>query len=185
MEAFISGLELSLDALEPAVDKLVSKSYNERVADATHLEKIKLTNGYTYILSSLLFAYLKSQGLDTSKHAIMLELDRCKSYMKRLKDLELKDDKELLQKEQDAALVQRFMKSQLQGNSTLVTGVQEPAISRVQFQGKHKVFTDDSDDEPSKPTKLSKDTSQDTKSNKTAKPAKVTKPKSKKLKKSN
>lgn len=181
VKAFVLNLDHSLDELEPFVEKLATKSLTERLSEVPALERAKLANGYTYILSSLLFAYLKSRGVDTSKHDIMGELNKCKSYMKRLKDLETVDSQENGKLKREKAMVDRFMKTQLSGNSTVVTGVQEPAISRVSFEGKHTKFADNkstSDDDDAKPLEVKA-----IKPSKSGKLGKVTKPDTKKKQK--
>ncbi|ODV93933.1 hypothetical protein PACTADRAFT_4830 [Pachysolen tannophilus NRRL Y-2460] len=142
VKSFVAQLDGSLDELEPLVLELCSKPLNERLRSLDRLERIKLTNNYSYILSSLVFSYLKTLGIDTDKHEIMAELNRVQSYMKRLKTLQAEQKRKQQELKENNESAKKFIKTQLSGNSIVVTGKQEPAISKVSFEGKHTRFNE-------------------------------------------
>lgn len=62
----------------------------------------------------------------------------------------------LIGKKVDTGAAKRFIEAALNngtGNSTVITGTPEPAISSVTFQGKHTKFEQDDSDDESKITK--------------------------------
>jgi exosome complex protein LRP1 len=48
-------------------------------------DQAKIYMLFAYALSSILFAHLKSSGIDTTNHPIMAELERIKSYMAKIR----------------------------------------------------------------------------------------------------
>ncbi|KAH3677152.1 hypothetical protein WICMUC_001907 [Wickerhamomyces mucosus] len=148
---FIKSLNGSLDSLDGDFKQLVGQSFEDRlnIADGP-LDRIKISNNYAYILTSLSFAYLKSIGIDTSKHPIMDDLNRVKSYVARLKEVENQSKNEEVKSEKDTEAAKRFINAALNsgtGNSTVVKGVPEPAISSASFKGTHTKFKDESSNE--------------------------------------
>lgn len=144
IKQYIQSLDHSVVELEPLINTLNGESFEDRLNQAsTPQEQIKIANGYAYILTSLSFAYLKSQGVDTNRHPIMADLQRVKSYMKRATDMKKPQEKPV-----DTAAAKRFIEAALNsgsGNSTVIKGTPEPAISAQSFKGTHTKFEDDND----------------------------------------
>ncbi|ODQ61376.1 hypothetical protein WICANDRAFT_61932 [Wickerhamomyces anomalus NRRL Y-366-8] len=158
VKQYIDALDVSLDEIEPIIKEISSKSFEDRINETSdEHEKIKISNSYAYLLTSLSFAFLKSKGIDTTNHPIMKDLARVKSYMNRAKEA-LNPSKE---KKVDTGVAKRFIEAALNsgtGNSTVVTGTPEPAISSASFQGKHTKFKDENEksDDESDDKKVSK-----------------------------
>lgn len=141
IKKFIDSLDGSIDDLHLKLQPIITKSLEEVVSDVqSPLEKIELYNNYSYVLISIIVAYLRSSGVDTTNHPIMKELDRVKLYMKRHKDLiTLKD-------ESDAATIQNTKEYLLKTLGTkavtenTISGQQEPAISSSNFKNTHTRF---------------------------------------------
>lgn len=146
---FAAALDGACAQLAPQVQVLISKSFEERCNECdTPLEEIQLANAYAYVVVSLCFAYLKSQGVDTTHHPIMRDLERVKSYMKRQKLVEQGKTEE-----DEAAVAVTGAKRFIEGVLGRSTG---PAISEDNFKGKHTKFDEGEADGESKSTSKSK-----------------------------
>lgn len=56
IKQYIDALDASLDDLEPAIQDLSAKSFEDRLNETSdEKEKIKIANGYAYLLTSLSF----------------------------------------------------------------------------------------------------------------------------------
>ncbi|SCU83711.1 LAMI_0C04280g1_1 [Lachancea mirantina] len=137
VKPYIKNLNNQLDLLEADLQKFSSKSLNEQLLLLTdEREKLELSNKYAYTLSSLLFAYMKV--LDVKDLGpVMTELDRVKQYMNTAKKLDARKADQDTRKEKQQEDARTTMSRALQGRRN------EPAISRVNFQGKHTRFEAD------------------------------------------
>ncbi|QEU61504.1 Lrp1 [Kluyveromyces lactis] len=135
IKPYISYLNKQVEQLSGEIGKLTSKSLDEQLLLLQdEKKKLDLSNKYAYVLSSLCFSYMKVLNIkDLSP--IMAELARCKSYMDKSKQLEAKKESE----EKDGMEQEEQAKRVLQ--SALGGGKIEPAISKVNFQGKHTKFS--------------------------------------------
>lgn len=140
IKKFIDSLDGSIDDLHLKLQPIITKSLDEVVSNVqSPVEKIELYNNYSYVLVSIIVAYLRSSGIDTTDHPIMKELDRVKLYMKRHKDLVTQDDTDAtrLKNTKDYLLKTLGTKSVTENTAS---GQQEPAISSANFQNTHKKF---------------------------------------------
>lgn len=175
VKLFIDSLDETIRQLHLDVEPIISKPLDELVASHTHspVEAVSFYNNYLYTLISVLFAYLKTLGVDTSQHPIMKELTRIKSYMRRGKELEARvnrseeDDKNNLQK------AQQFLENTLgvSGGASAPDDLKKPAISESNFKGKHTKFEEPKEPETTKvPVKVPKEPKQQTNKGKVGKP---------------
>lgn len=139
---FVESLNTSIGKLHDEIEPILTKPVEE-IASGTDspLDTIKVYNNFSYTLVSLIFSYLKIIGINTSEHPIGEDLNKIKSYMKRLKDMEANLTRQERHKNTDTAndyLVQTLGtkddKEQEKEDS--------PAISRLNFQGTHTKFDD-------------------------------------------
>lgn len=144
------SLRNSVKELSSAMQPMLGKSMDELLKEC-HLpkEEADFLNNYLYCTVSVIFAYLKAQGINTDGHPIMKELDRVKASMKKLKELDAKKEKaekdDIKNKEQAASYIQNTLGGQ---GAAVPDRSQSPAISAVHFQGKHTKFdNEDSDSE--------------------------------------
>ncbi|CCH44062.1 Exosome complex protein LRP1 [Wickerhamomyces ciferrii] len=142
IKQYITALDASLDDLEPAIKELSAKSFEDRINETSdEHERIKIANGYAYILTSLSFV--------------------------------------------DTAAAKRFIEAALNngtGNSTVITGTPEPAISSASFQGKHTKFQQSDNDSDEKNNKDNNDKIRNKQNKKIGNNDKVKKPKKDKKK---
>lgn len=130
IKKFLDSLNGSIDDLQDKLQPIIAKSLDEVVAEyESPLEKIEIYNSYSYVLISIVVAYLRSTGVDTTNHPIMKELQRVKQYMEKHKALIAKKNSG------DEAETKEYLQKTL-GNKP------EPAISSANFKetGKHKRF---------------------------------------------
>lgn len=130
VRAFLDSLDGSIEQLEDKLHGIITKSLDEVIAPIeSPIEKIEVYNNYSYVLVSIIYAYLKSSGVNTDNHPIMKELERVKVYMNRHKQMQL-------QKIQHD-------KSTLEESKNYINKVLEPpSISSANFQGKHKRYNE-------------------------------------------
>ena len=126
IKPYINNLKNRLQTLRPVLQQMVKESLNDKLIIMTsELDKLNLVNNYSYILNSLLFAYMKLLGCKDLDKTIMVELSRCKEYMQKAKNIQIKREKT----ENSNADKQTKLKS------TIVTSLkQETAVSKKNFQ---------------------------------------------------
>lgn len=151
VKLFIKSLDSSANKLSEQLKPLLSKSLDDQInLIEDPIAKIKFYNNYLYCLVSLIFAYLKSVGVDTNTHPIVKELARVKSYMNRLKELEAKiSSKDTTKEDSEAAknFLQNTLGGKINGGGAAVPeGLSKPAISKANF-GKHTKFDEKSEEE--------------------------------------
>ncbi|OLL23088.1 Exosome complex protein [Neolecta irregularis DAH-3] len=91
-----------------------SCSLAERTSKLPLLDRAQFYITLSYAILSTLFSSLKLQGVDTSSHPILKELDRVKMYSKKIKNIEELTAGRTLKVDQEAA--GRFLKAALVGN---------------------------------------------------------------------
>eukprot|EP01086_Lenisia_limosa_P006874 TRINITY_DN260_c0_g1_i1.p1 TRINITY_DN260_c0_g1~~TRINITY_DN260_c0_g1_i1.p1 ORF type:complete len:159 (+),score=50.43 TRINITY_DN260_c0_g1_i1:21-497(+) len=92
-----------IDVLEVALQPLLTSDLKQLNKDLPPLEAARLNVTSTYILNSLFFMLLKVQGVDTADHPIKAELEKVKTYMQKIKEVEEKDKKPTLVVDKSAA----------------------------------------------------------------------------------
>jgi exosome complex protein LRP1 len=78
-------LESSLNELETFLSRLDSVSYATLHENLTPIDQARFDLTATYTLNSLMWAYLRTRGMDPKQTQLKSELDRVKSYMDKLK----------------------------------------------------------------------------------------------------
>lgn len=126
IKPYINNLKRHLQTLRSDLQHMIKESLNDKLVIMTNeLDKLDLVNNYCYILNSLLFAYMKLLGCKHLDKTIMIELNRCKEYMQKAKNLQMKK----MKTESDNINKQTKLKS-----SIVASLKQEPAISKKHFQ---------------------------------------------------
>ncbi|ELU03495.1 hypothetical protein CAPTEDRAFT_102365 [Capitella teleta] len=105
----LSSFDESLSNFEELIKSLHETPLNQVQADMKPLDKAKLELVGVYALNSLYWMYLNIRGENPKEHSIRQELERVKSYMKRVKDITDKEKAPKLDK--DAS--KRFVRSAL------------------------------------------------------------------------
>ena len=78
-------LEASLNELEHFLSRLDSTSYATIHEGLTPLDQARFDLTAAYTLNSLMWAYLRTRGVDPKQTQLKSELERVKSYMDKLK----------------------------------------------------------------------------------------------------
>lgn len=146
IKGFVRSLEHSVEDLSEALEPVLNTSIEDMIAECTTpQQKVKVYNSYLYCVISILFAYIKSLGVNTDDHPVMNELTRIKQSMKALKDaeesLQKKSEDAKESKDQAKEFLQRALGTT--GGAAAPDSMKSPAISKVNFQGTHTKFTDD------------------------------------------
>lgn len=143
---YVSHLDRQLQELKPVLEGLNAKSLDEQLLLlGDERARLSLTNKYAYVLSSLMFAYMKVLNVK-EMGPVMGELARVKSYMDQAKKLDLSQEQQEQEKKKEQQKAKGLLQSAL-----------EPSISKVNFQGKHTKF-----DEQDKSQDESPETSRET-----------------------
>lgn len=137
IKPYIAHLNAQIKKLEGELTKLTSQPLDEQLLLLKDdKEKLNLSNKYAYVLASLLFSYMKVLGVKDIT-PVMSELERVKKYMNEAKALDQKDVKADKLKAEEQERAKKIIRNALDGRQT------GPAISRVNFEGKHTRFEDD------------------------------------------
>ncbi|KAL3232130.1 Exosome complex protein LRP1 [Nakaseomyces bracarensis] len=135
VKPYIKQLDRKLAELKPLVDGYMTTPLDEALLRETdELKRLKLVNNYSYVLSSLMFSYVKLlSGHDTEglNDKVMVELQRVRKYIERTKKLEQKLDKNVSDEE--------LRKKEVQGQ---IRKTLTPSISKQNFKNKHIKFDD-------------------------------------------
>lgn len=86
-DARASQLENSLNQLETFLARLDSTSYTTVHENLTPLDQARFDLTAAYTLNSLMWAYLRTRGVDPKQTQLKTELERVKSYMDKLKSV--------------------------------------------------------------------------------------------------
>ena len=78
-------LENSLAELETFLSRLDSVSYSTLHESLTPVDQARFDLTAAYTLNSLMWAYLRTRGVDPKQTQLKSELERVKSYMDKLK----------------------------------------------------------------------------------------------------
>lgn len=100
------NLKESMDQVHSTLNSLLELR-NKGEFSAT--DKIEFDIFTAFLTNSLYYVYLRTQGVDTSNHPIMHELQRVKQVMKRWKDVKDKKNRPVLNKQ----AAERFIRSGL------------------------------------------------------------------------
>ncbi|CEP62358.1 Lrp1p LALA0_S05e03862g [Lachancea lanzarotensis] len=135
VKPYISHLNAQLAKLGPKITKFTEKSLEEQLLLLKdERSKLDLSNRYAYVLSSLLFAYMKLHNVKDLA-PVKQELARVKRYMDLARQLDEKEEKQTRKEQEHQERAKKLIHSALDGRSV------GPAISKVNFQGKHTKFT--------------------------------------------
>lgn len=163
IKPYIAHLDGELKKLAKGIEQFTSKSLDEQLLEKkSEREKLDLTNRYAYVLSSLLFAYMKLLGVKDIT-PIKQELDRVKRYMNLAKQLDQKNEGKTQHKKDEQERAKKLINSALDGRALT------PAISKVNFEGKHTRFEDQPVVSPEDREKLSQERQKQVPENKRSK----------------
>ena len=110
----VEDLEENIDDLEQALAPILNTALSASTSKLPLLDKAKLYVLATYAIESLLFSYLRMNGVDAKNHGIFQELTRVKHYFAKLKTAETGPAKPTARLDKTAA--GRFIKAGLAGN---------------------------------------------------------------------
>ncbi|GAB7356029.1 hypothetical protein MBLNU459_g6648t2 [Dothideomycetes sp. NU459] len=114
LHPLVDDLSVNIDDLEESLAPLLNTALSASTSKLPLLDKAKLYVLATYAIESLLFSYLKLNGVDAKEHPVFLELTRVKEYFGKIKVAEsapVKRNTAL-----DKAAAGRFVKHALSGN---------------------------------------------------------------------
>uniref|UniRef100_A0A3Q3W0L2 Nuclear nucleic acid-binding protein C1D n=1 Tax=Mola mola TaxID=94237 RepID=A0A3Q3W0L2_MOLML len=105
----LTGFDSSVAAVKTMLEKLMSMPRNELLQTLEPLDQAKLDLMSAYVLNSLFWMYLITQGVNPREHAIKQELERIRTCMNKVK--EITDKKKAARLDKGAAA--RFVRNAL------------------------------------------------------------------------
>ncbi|KAI1981076.1 hypothetical protein LOZ53_001665 [Ophidiomyces ophidiicola] len=113
----VGQLEDDIDDLEDILEPLLKQSVSSTTQNMTVMDKAKFHVLITYTIESLLFSYLRLQGVNAREHPVFKELTRVKQYFAKIKNSEAVPEKPTMTIDKQA--VTRFIKHDLAGNNRI------------------------------------------------------------------
>ncbi|RKF79676.1 putative exosome-associated family protein [Golovinomyces cichoracearum] len=110
----LETLDDEIDDLEESLAPLLQANLSSTASKFPLIDKAKLYVLSTYAIESLLFSYLRLNGINAHEHPVFLELTRVKQYFEKIKQAEAPPAVRNLIIDKDAA--SRFIKAGLAGN---------------------------------------------------------------------
>ncbi|UJR38281.1 hypothetical protein I4U23_030953 [Adineta vaga] len=110
-------LESSLNELETFLSRLDSVSYTTLHESLTPLDQARFDITATYTLNSLMWAYLRTRGVDPKQTQLKNELDRVKSYMDKLKSVVDRQTASKIDKQATTRLMRNALWQQAHGKN--------------------------------------------------------------------
>lgn len=114
LRPLVDTLASNIDDAEESLASLINTALSASTSKLPLLDKAKLYTLVTYAIESLLFSYLRLNGLDAKTHPVFAELTRVKQYFEKIKTAETSHVKR--NATLDKAAAGRFIKQGLAGN---------------------------------------------------------------------
>ncbi|KAH8759741.1 Sas10/Utp3/C1D family-domain-containing protein [Hyaloscypha finlandica] len=112
--SLLETLDDEVDDLEEALSPLLKAALSETSTKLPLLDKAKLYVLVTYAIESMLFSYLRLNGVKAREHPVFIELTRVKQYFDKIKVAETPVAERNMAVDKAAAA--RFIKAGLSGN---------------------------------------------------------------------
>lgn len=114
LHPLVDDLTGNIDDLEESLAPILKTALSHSTSKLPLLDKAKLYVLATYAIESVLFSYLRLNGVDAKSHPVFQELTRVKEYFSKIKGAEMAGQKRTTTLDKDAA--SRFIKHGLAGN---------------------------------------------------------------------
>ncbi|KAL6713564.1 hypothetical protein ACLMJK_009029 [Lecanora helva] len=133
----LEQLDDDIDDIEEALSPLLQNTLSATAGKLPLLDKANLYVIVTYALESILFSYLRLNGIPAKEHPVFRELSRVKQYFEKLRKVEKPGTAPTTKL--DKAAAGRFIKHALAGNQKLeATSAQEQlprnAAAHIRFE---------------------------------------------------
>ncbi|KFX99862.1 hypothetical protein V490_01607 [Pseudogymnoascus sp. VKM F-3557] len=116
--SLLEQLDDEIDDLEDSLAPVLETGISDTASKLPLLDRAKLYVLVTYAVESILFSYLRLNGVKAREHPVFIELTRVKQYFDKLKEAENPTPKQSgLTLDKNAA--GRFIRAGLSGNSKL------------------------------------------------------------------
>ncbi|KAL0635119.1 hypothetical protein Q9L58_005940 [Maublancomyces gigas] len=112
----VNLLDDQVDDIEDALAPLLKSSLQDIAAKLPVVDKARLYVLTTYAIDSLLFSYLRLNGVNAREHPVMRELERIKQYVKKINEAQGAVTEVKREVTLNKAVAARFIKHDLAGN---------------------------------------------------------------------
>ncbi|MCJ1337663.1 hypothetical protein MMC09_002946 [Bachmanniomyces sp. S44760] len=120
LSELLEQLDDNIDDLEQALSPLIEGNMLDKAQKLPLLDRAKLYILMTYAMESLLFSYLRLNGINAREHLVFRELTRVKQYFEKTKRLEFGNQSQATLS-LDKAATGRIVKHALARNSKATT----------------------------------------------------------------
>jgi len=114
--SLLEQLDDEIDDLEESLEPLLKQALSDTSSKLPLLDKAKLFVLVTYAIESMLFSYLRLNGVKAREHPVFLELTRVKQYFDKIKTTENPAPLPVRNMALDKSAAGRFVKAGLTGN---------------------------------------------------------------------
>ncbi|KAG4099355.1 exosome-associated factor Rrp47/DNA strand repair C1D [Neocallimastix lanati (nom. inval.)] len=183
LKLYVDNLDANIDNVQTVLDVIFSKSYQEQLSKLDNMKKAKFNIMMAYVIDTLLFVYLKTNGVATKDHPIMKELERVKKYFIKLQKLEKNtENKAKFKIDKDAA--GRMINNALNNNERLkneeieqrverlLKSVQDNIEKKKDLKEEEKEIEEEKDNKDTETAKTKRKSNSDSNTNKKIKKAK-------------
>jgi exosome complex protein LRP1 len=126
MATAVANFAAGVNDIEERVRRLQRTPWAELCRGLSPLESARLHLMVAYTINTLFYMYLKTQGITATNHPVMEELERVKTYIRKVKEVtketEMDADASKRQLSLNASAAQRFIAHALGGPEALSTG---------------------------------------------------------------
>jgi exosome complex protein LRP1 len=136
LRPLVDDLATNIGQVEQSLAPLINTALAASTSKLPLLDKAKLYTLVTYAIESLLFSYLRLNGLDAKTHPVFAELTRVKQYFEKIKIAETSHVKR--NTTLDKAAAGRFIKHGLAGNDDYDKKRAEQQQEKEKIAGKRK-----------------------------------------------
>ena len=120
-------IENSLAELETFLSRLNSTSYTTLHESLPPLVQARFDLTAVYTLNSLMWAYLRTRGIDPKQTQLKTELDRVKSYMDKLKSVADRQSAPKIDKQASTRIMRNALWQQAHAKDKDPTNTESPA----------------------------------------------------------
>ncbi|KAI4104363.1 MAG: hypothetical protein L6R37_003360 [Teloschistes peruensis] len=85
----LEDLDDAIDELEENLHPLITHALTEEVSKLPLLDKAQLYILVTYAIDSILFSYLRLNGINPKEHAVSTEIARVRQYFDKIRNVEI------------------------------------------------------------------------------------------------
>ncbi|KAJ3293201.1 DNA-binding protein c1d [Borealophlyctis nickersoniae] len=121
LPAHVGNLEAAVGKVEELLKPLLAAPFDQHASLLPPLDRAKLDVVVAFALTTLMFAFLKTQGVPPKDHPVRQEIDRIKSYVQKIRGAAGQDNPNM---RVDSKVAGRFIHAALSANEEVKGEIQ-------------------------------------------------------------